>query len=554
MMKKRVLAFTLVVLLVAMTLAGCNTKPNEASVTTTVAPTTTEAAAVVPAYEPLDANVEGELTIMLWSGDGSFLKDIGKKNFAPEELGGQNQAAAYAVAKAFNELYPNVKINVFAKADGPDDDNGTWAQHRENFKAENGRYPDLFAATDLPGDVAKGLVADLSIFSDDPLYQTFNDSVMRLMNFNGFQAGLPQYLLPWGVFVNRSLAEDNNLDVPNPNWTIDEYTDYISQADMKTFYGAMDTPFSFLNTGSKSISYLLSQSPTDTFVNLDSDEIRTLIDYVPKWANYSVWPQQALGNIAPEVMDENWWWGFKFFINNKILTLDGDPWMMGDAAHPAPDHWGRALADDWDIYPRPSTAFQDNTVGVVLDPFAVYNYAMEDGNPELSDAEAAKMKLAYTFAAFWAGDTRAWEARLNQQFLDGEALKTSLNDSLPLVTGDEFDKQMAIWYAAPIHARYADASLMPGFQEVLRIWEKGQFWDISDKAYPYYHDADGTRRSNLYEWENMWNPDVSGAMRTDANWADNVKARLSEWNNLTNQRFKESFEALNKGLKEFYKR
>ena len=551
-MKKRVLALTLSVLLVAMSLAGCSTKTGDDNAATTAAPSTTEAVAQGPVYEVLDANVEGELTVMLWSGDGSFLKDIGKKNFAPEELGGQNQAAAYAVAKAFNELYPNVKINVFAKADGPDDENGSWAQHRENFKAEHGRYPDLFAATDLPGDVAKGLVADLSIFSDDPLYQSFNSSVMNLMNFNGFQAGLPQYLLPWGVFVNRSLAEDNNLDVPDPKWSLDDYTDFIAQADMKNFYGAMDTPFSFLNTGSKSMNYLLSKSPTDTFVQMDSDEIRALIDYVPKWSNYSVWPQQALGNIAPEVMDENWWWGFKFFINNKILTLDGDPWMMGDAAHPAADHWGRALAEDWDIYPRPSTPYQENTVGVVLDPFAVYNYAMDDGNPELSDAEKAKMKLAYTFAAFWTGDTRAWQARLDQQFLDGEALKTSLNDSLPFVTGADFDKQMAIWYTAPNHVRFSDASLMPGFQEVLSIWEKGQFWDISDKAYPYYHDADGTRRSNLYEWENMWNPDISGAARTDANWADNVKARLSEWNTLSNQRFKEAFSALNEGLKKFY--
>jgi hypothetical protein len=50
----------------------------------------------------------------------------------------------------------------------------------------------------------------------------------------------------------------------------------------------------------------------------------------------------------------------------------------------------------------------------------------------------------------------------------------------------------------------------------------------------------------------MWNPDISGAARTDANWADNVKARLSEWNTLSNQRFKEAFSALNEGLKKFY--
>lgn len=506
----------------------------------------------VPAYETLATDVEGEITIMLWSGDGSYLEDIGRKDILPEEIGGQNQAAAIAVAKAFNAIYPNVKINVFAKADGPDDENGTWSQHRENFKAEYGKYPDLFAATDLPGDISKGLVADLSIFSDDPLYQSFNESVMGLMNYNGFQGGLPQFLLPWGVFVNKSLAEDNNLDVPDPDWDIDDYTDFISQADMENFYGAMDTPFRLINTGSTSVNASLFNFPSEDYVQLDSDEVANLVDYIAEWSNYAVWSQNEIGNVPVEVMDEHWWWGFKFFIENKLLTLEGDPWMMGDAAHPAEDHWGRAKAEDWDIYPRPATEYQDNTVGVVLDPFAVYNYAMNDNNPELSAEEEAQMKLTYTFAAFWTGDTRAWQARLDQQFLDGEVLKTSLNDSFPLVTGDEFNKQMDIWYASETHQRFADADAMPGFHTVLDLWEKGQFWDVSDKAYPWFHDFEGARRSNLFEFENMWDVNVAGAMRTEANWADNVKARLAEWDDLSDARFAESFKLLEEGLKEFY--
>ena len=73
---------------------------------------------------------------------------------------------------------------------------------------------------------------------------------------------------------------------------------------------------------------------------------------------------------------------------------------MGDAANSNPEHWGRVKADDWDIYPRPATDYQPCTVGVVLDPFVIYNYALDDGNPELSDEEYNKLKLAYTFATF----------------------------------------------------------------------------------------------------------------------------------------------------------
>lgn len=556
-MKKRIIALLLVAMLVISSLMACSNNDNNNNNSNNAQNGGNNEAPVddvveVPAYEALDTNVEGEITIMLWSGDGSYLEDIGHSDILAEEIAGQNQAAAIGVAKAFNAIYPNVKINIFAKADSPDDENGSWAQHRENFKAEYGKYPDLFAATDLPGDIQKGLIADLSVFSDDPLYQSFNPAVMDLMNFNGFQAGLPQYLLPWGVYVNKSLAEDNNLDVPEPNWTIDEYTDFIAQADMVNFFGAMDTPFRLINTGSTGVNASLVQYPDSDYVQLDSDEMVELVDYIAEWSDYAVWSQNEIGAIAPEVMDEHWWWGFKFFIENKLLTLEGDPWMMGDAAHSTVDHHLRAKADDWDIYPRPSTDYQENTVGVVLDPFAIYNYAQDDGNSELNDEEMAKLKLTYTFASFWTGDTRGWEARADQEFLDGEALKTSLNDSFPFVQGEEFDKQMDVWYSVATHERFADAEAMPGFHEVLKLWDAGQFWDISDKAYPYFHDFEGARRSNLFEFENMWDVNVSGAMRTEANWADNVKARLAEWDDLSDARFEEAFKVLQEGLTEFY--
>ena len=101
----------------------------------------------------------------------------------------------------------------------------------ENFKAEHGKYPDVYASTDLVGDVSKGLVADLSVFADDPVYQSFNKSIMDIMNYYGFQAGLPQFVQPWAVWVNKELAENNNIDVPEPNWTIDEYTEFMAAAE-----------------------------------------------------------------------------------------------------------------------------------------------------------------------------------------------------------------------------------------------------------------------------------------------------------------------------------
>jgi ABC-type glycerol-3-phosphate transport system substrate-binding protein len=529
-------------------------------------PTVVPTDPTMPAWDPLDTNATGEISIMLWSGDGTFTEDVGKLNLEPADLAGQNNATIYAVAKAFNEIYPNVKVNVYAKQAGPNDGGVSWDQERENFKNTYGHYPSIWASTDLPGDTTRGLVADLSKYSADPLYQSFNESIMSMMNYYGVQAGLPQYLLPWGVYVNKELAENNNIDVPNPNWTIQEYTDFVSQSDNTNFWGAMDTPFSFIFTGTTTMAAQLnSYTGTGDRININSNEVRTLLPYLSQWADNAIWAQLALntteeGDVVPySVMNDNWWWGYKFFMENKILTLDGDPWMMGDAAHPSPDHWGVVKSNDWDIYPRPSTPYQGNTVGVVLDPLAVYNYAMEDGNPEYTAAEAMKEKIAYTFASFWIGDDRAWQARADQMFLDGENLKSAMNDSFPLVTGDAFERQMNIWYSIDIHARYANATLMPGFQEVLRIFEAGEIHDVSDKAYLWNYDNDGTMSPILYEWLNVWNPavitgdpDASAPLRTDTNWVDTVLAKLPQWNTDINARYVQADAALRQGLIQFY--
>lgn len=504
-------------------------------------------------YEALDKGISGEITVMLWSGSGTYMEDIGHQDLTPDQLTGQNEASVYAMAKAFNTKYPNIKINVFAKVGGPDDNETPWAQELENFKAEHGKYPDIYASTDLAGDVARGLVADLSVFEDDPVYKSFNKSIMQMMNYYGFQAGLPQFIQPWGVYVNKELAEQNNLDIPPIDWNIDEYTAFATSGDNKNFWGAMDIPMSFINSGTKDINYsLFNYKGSGDHVNINSDAVKALLEYVPKWSKSAIWTQSDLGAVPPEIMDANGYWSYNFFINNYCLTLDGDPWMMGDAANPTEGHWGTVKSNDWDIYPRPSTDYNENTIGIVLDPMAIHNYAMDDGATEWSEDEQNKLKVAYTFASFWAGSSEAMKARADQMWNDKGVEKTALNDSFPLVTGEEFSKQMEIWYSTATHQRFGDKAKMPGFQKVVELWEKGQFWDISDKTYPDTIMEDGANKAANFEWANIYQKDITGALRTDANWLDQVKAKLPDWNKVINERYVLAEQQLKDGLTNFY--
>ena len=501
-----------------------------------------------------------DIDILMWSGDGTYYEDLGSLNLSPSDLAGQNHATIYAVAKAFKEIYPNVRINVYLKEAGPNDGHVSWEQERENFKNTYGRYPSIWSSNNLVSDVMSGLVADLSIYSHEKIYQSFNPTIMQMMNYYGVQAGLPQYLLPWGVYVNKELADQNNISVPSVNWTIDEYTYFVSQADGINFWGSMETPFSFIFSGTTTMAaQIQNYSGTGDRIHANSAEVRALIPYIHTWADTAIWPQRDLGNVPDQVMNDNWWWGYKFFMENKILTHDGDPWMMGDGAHPNTNHWARIKSNHWDIYPRPSTPYQGNSVGVVLDPLAVYNFALQDGNPTLSEQEAKHQAMAYRFASFWVGDDRAWTARANQQFLDGENLKSAMNDSLPLVTGEAFDRQMEIWYSIDIHQRFSNEIIMPGFHEVLRLFKAGQIYDISDKTnLSYYHD-NGMMRPILYEWQNAWNPAVltgnpeaTSPRRTDTNWTNSVLDKLPEWNTLFNQRFVLVDTSLRQALQTYY--
>jgi hypothetical protein len=507
-----------------------------------------------PKYETLDTDISGEIDLLLWSGSGIRWEDIGHQNLTAEDLEAQNDAAAYYVAKEFNKIYPNVVINVLAMDGGPTDGGRIWAEEIQNYENTYNAHPSIWATVDLPGDIGKGIVADLSRFSDDPLYQSMSPSIMEMMNYYGFQGGLPQYILPWGIYVNKELAEQQNLDVPDPDWDIDDYTDFIGNSEADTYYGSMDTPIRVIETGTNDLAKsLFEYDGGDEYVALDSEEMRDLVGYLEEWAENSVWD-----NASPEFIAEHWTWSYKFFIENKLLTLEGDPWMMGDCAmgNTEENPWAMGCkSTDWDIYPRPATDYVDNTVGIVLDPMSVYNACLDDGDLACTEEEELKIKLNYTFASFWIADTRSWEARAEGEYTDTEngVTASSLNDSFPVTTGDLFDEQMQVWYTPDKHVRFADTALMPGFQEVLRIYKEGQFWDVSDKAFPYFYSDAGTRRENLFEWKNYYNPEVNGGVeKSAANFTDNLLANLPEWNNLANERFAASFAELQTGLKTYY--
>lgn len=503
----------------------------------------------------LSADTKGEVSIMVWSGDGEYYEDIGNPNSTAgkklsdeKKIVAQNVAQVYAVAKKFHEAYPDIKINLWSKIGDPDQYNTqSWEQEMENFQAKYGKYPDIWASTDVIGDIKKGLVADLSVYKDDDTYKKYNESLMSSMNYNGFQAGLPSYTIPAGIWVNKALANDHNINVPKPDWNIDEFTRFVTKADGKEFWAAKGTPIEILELGTNCINKKIQK---ENKVELNNDEVKALLKYLPKWAEKSIDVATGAGTITKDIVKENGAYSWTYFTNNRTLVNFEDPWFLtAGADEEAKDSPSFIKSADWDIYPYPSTDYCENTIKVIMDPICIHNYALDDKNKEWSREEEIKRDISYTFATFWTASTTAKEAIQAQKWSDSGQIKSAAGDSFPVVTGEDYDKQMELWNNLPAHKAYKDKE---GFQQVLKIWYEGNYWDVIDKCWTSTVTQNGDTQKTMEEWLRCGDQEVAGAWFTDKNWADSVKSRLADWDENINKKIDVADKQLKEALKELY--
>ena len=493
----------------------------------------------------------GSLTIMAWSGDDAWRPDLGNQNLGPGDLGGaMNVAAIYAVAREFNQMFPNITINLWSQTGSPNRDGIPWVQHRANFYMEHGHYPDIFLVTNLVDEIERGLVADLSIFRDDPRMQVFNQSILEMMTYQDRLFGLPQYVIPVGVWVNRDLANQQNIDIPPINWTWDQYLAFVGHSAHEEFYGSLSPPWNIMNSSTRDIHYQLStRGPNDPFVNIDTEANRQFVRDVARIVPHAMWNQRNAGNISDEFMAAHGSSGWRFFRQGTSLTLNVSAYMISGAALPGGAN--EVESPDWDIFPRPSSAHVGNHVGITLDPLALRNFAGENG---VLTPEAYQQKLiAWEFATFWLINNQSWEARANQIFYDSNgAPQRALNPSFSYATGETFDRQMEIWGSVPARARFLDANLMPGWQRVMELFEQGEFWEVAQQTFPWTFEFEGGSRAIGHEWWNRHTYAVTGAAEHEPQWVDLALSLMPEWDRVINERWAEAFERLYAAIDRFY--
>lgn len=502
----------------------------------------------------LPRDAAGSVTVLAYGAEDRLYEDVGNPGFSAEftlhNYG--DLLPLYASAVEFNKLYPYIKINVLVVTfdhDGDQDNGVSLHQCIENVKNDLGVMPDMWAVHDLKTEILTGNISDLSKYKNEASFLIFNETLMDMMDYHGFIGGIPTWYNPWGLLVNHTLAEQNNIDVPGPNWTMDQYINYVSQADMENFYGDIDMEVFLIGLGAKSVAWEATNG--SGCVDFNTDEVKRLIDLLARGSRYAVYPQWAAGNISDNEMGKYWWWSTRFFYDNVLLANIWDNWMLGFLASTDPDQPYRMKPGvRWDMYPLPSSNEMPATVATVFDPMVIRNYANEP------DADL-KLDCAYAFAVFHNGSNEAFEGRYSitatvmNDYGDWVERK-QVSDSFPLVKSPYFEYQMEFWYESPEHEALKDKSAFPGFHKCVEIYLNGEFWAMDGRTFPDKYVLDGEIRDVFEEWNGMKDAEYAGVPITDPSWANNVKSRLAEWTEKTNDRLEMARQSIKDALVRYY--
>lgn len=101
-------------------------------------------------------------------------------------------------------------------------------------KMLKGDEPDVFIVLkeDFNTLAEIGMLESLSPLIDDTKALDHNEYYSKALEagqYNGNQYGLPFQIVPTFLAVNKTLLNENNLDIPNDNWTMNEYLDLCTQ-------------------------------------------------------------------------------------------------------------------------------------------------------------------------------------------------------------------------------------------------------------------------------------------------------------------------------------
>ena len=402
-----------------------------------------------------DADVSIDFLVYI-DGQNGRMPDIGNytndpndptRKYHPQDIVYGGMARHFAAASAFKKLCPNVKINL--QYCTISDYNNMIMQ----YSNQQGHFPHLMWGTDHVVEMlGVGFNHDLSIYSDSPYYDQYNEYFMSRFNFGGFQAGLPIAAEPWGVFVNMDDLKKYNIvsELFTDGECSDEYKEWVENFTWEKLVEAAKKCNTDTHAGlSKMVDHLMSYSMEgvnasfikDGTVDFTSEENRAIIQKLLEYEN-------ELSQLCVYKYDENslagWptrkdyfvnadnWKRVENFCKDQYHTFyTEDPWNLATIASYIDSHNEKAANDstmipidmnvDFLPYPKVDEDSQAYT-GIAVEGLTVGNLCPvgEDGKERcFNNNSRLEMEVAAYFAMFMGLDPRSIESQANvKYFLD----------------------------------------------------------------------------------------------------------------------------------------
>ena len=154
---------------------------------------------------------------------------------------GQAEAGEPEVLQAliaqFEEAHPNIHVEFVPI------DQGTWDAGLTNL-ASQGQLPDVFWVFSVSAAVSNEWALDLTEFYEkDPDAQELYPTMVSSSKVGGKNYSYPAVLFPHMVFMNKTLFDKYNVDLPSTDWTWDDYFDLAEElSHPEEFYFGVSNP------------------------------------------------------------------------------------------------------------------------------------------------------------------------------------------------------------------------------------------------------------------------------------------------------------------------
>ena len=363
-----------------------------------------------------------------------------------------NDAMQDAFDNVFSVAHPNIKVEIVR---------GSYSDYNQSLRGmiTAGEAPDVFQ---LGYDQAcsfyrMNLLTDWAekVGQEPEFVESFYSGTMQGWQYRGATYGFPSLVNVYGVFYNKDILANVNLEEPATGWTWEDLWSYSealadSSANKYGIYGLGNSAFDIANISTSAGGAAFIDDITDTsaitvddkFIEAATKRKELIADGIIPQTSYDGGNQQSMfeagevglyyygqweiDNLLRNCPDLNW--GYVATPQGSAgatTTYDTVGWVSPrDLAHPE---------ETWELIKFMSGEMYESVLKVTpVAPCAHKDYAhvfydavTEAGHPEAAEAVQAMMsvekKNGVRYAADWAGDaSKVWDESYNN-FLDSKA-------------------------------------------------------------------------------------------------------------------------------------